>query len=306
MTDDVVVHVEHLRKVYGDVVAVDDVSFAIHRGEIFGIVGANGAGKTTVIECIEGSRKRDEGQIRILGLDIDENLHLIRPCIGIQSQRSGLQSRIKVWEVLDLFASFYEQPVDWQRLLAQVGLEEKRDARFGQLSGGQRQRLFVALALINEPEVLFLDELSTGLDPHARRAIWKLVEEIRESGRTIVLTTHSMEEAERLCDRVAIMDHGRIVALGSPQNLIRTLSGEARLLFTSAVPFEDEILTQLSSVSHVEQQGAHTVVFGRGNEFVSEVVETLRKENVHPADLRTEQSSLEDVFLAVTGQGPCN
>src|ERR1700682_6298437 len=212
-----VIQVSGIRKTYGKTVAVDEVSFEVHDGEIFGLIGPNGDGKTTTMECVEGLRKPDRGSISVLGLDPYRQVYQLQDRIGVQLQQAQLQKRIKVWEPVDLWASLYKKkPSDAARLLEQLGLTEKRDAWFMNLSGGQKQRLFIALALINDPEVVFLDELTTGLDPQARRAIWELVRGIRQRGKTVLLTTHLMEEAERLCDRVAIIDHGRIVDIDTP------------------------------------------------------------------------------------------
>src|SRR4030042_4120052 len=220
---DTIVQVEGLRKVYGATVAVDDVSFEVRQGEIFGMVGPNGAGKTTTIECLEGLRKPDQGIVRVLGMDPQRDGQILRERTGTQLQQSNLPERMRVWEALDLYASFYSKAADWKVLLAQLGLEEKRNAPFAKLSGGQKQRLFIALALLPDPELIFLDELTTGLDPQARHAIWDLVRGVRTRGKTVLMTTHFMEEAERLCDRVAILDHGRIGALDTPPAFIRGL-----------------------------------------------------------------------------------
>ncbi|MFQ6114580.1 MAG: ABC transporter ATP-binding protein [bacterium] len=297
-----VVQVENLRKVYGSVVAVDDISFEVYEGEIFGMVGPNGAGKTTTIECIEGLRPPDRGKVQVLGLDPQRQGYALAERIGVQLQESELQHHIKVWEALDLFASFYARSADWQPVLQSLGLADKRHARFAKLSGGQKQRLFIALALVNDPELVFFDELTTGLDPQARRAMWDLVREIRNRGKTVFLTTHFMEEAERLCDRVAIIDQGRIVALDSPENLIRSLGAENRVVFTTDGAFELDRLRQLASVSQVEQIGERIVVYGQADRLVVEVVKALSTNGVHFRDLRTEQANLEDVFLALTGR----
>ncbi len=240
---DTIVQVEGLRKVYGATVAVEDVSFEVREGEIFGMVGPNGAGKTTTIECLEGLRKPDQGMVRVLGMDPQRDGQILRERTGIQLQQSNLPERMRVWEALDLYASFYPKAADWKVLLAQLGLEEKRNAPFAKLSGGQKQRLFIALALLPDPQLVFLDELTTGLDPQARHAIWDLVRDVRAKGKTVLLTTHFMEEAERLCDRVAILDHGRIVALDTPAALIRALGAEERVVFsldgTLPAGFED-------------------------------------------------------------------
>jgi ABC-2 type transport system ATP-binding protein len=216
----VVVRVAGICKSYGRLTAVDGVSFDVRQGEIFGLIGPNGAGKTTTLECVEGVRRPDRGQISVLGLDPIRDRRALQRRIGVQLQSAQLQKRITVGEAIDLWTSLYDHAVNGQTLLEQLGLTARRDAWFMSLSGGQRQRLFIALALVNDPEVVFLDELTTGLDPQARRAIWTLVRGIRDRGKTVVLTTHSMEEAERLCDRVAIIDHGRIVEIDSPETLV--------------------------------------------------------------------------------------
>jgi len=302
MDDKVVVQVERLRKVYGSVVAVDDISFKVYEGEIFGIVGLNGAGKTTSIECIEGIRQPDGGQIQVLGLDPQQDGYALRKRIGIQLQQSQLQDRLKVWEALHLFAAFYVHSVDGQQLLEQLGLADKRDTPFAKLSGGQQQRLFIALALINDPEVVFLDELTTGLDPQARHAMWDLVKEIRDRGKTVMLITHFMEEAERLCDRVAIIDHGQIVALDTPEKLIRSLGIDNRVVFSVEGLFDPQLLEGVEEVSRVEPIGERVIVHGRGDWLVSNVVNALTANGLRLRDLRTEQPTLEDVLLAQTGR----
>jgi len=302
MQDETVVQVEHLRKVYGSVVAADDVSFKVHKGEIFGMVGPNGAGKTTTIECIEGLRRPDRGRIEVLGFDPQRDEYALSERIGVQLQESALHDRIKVWEALDLFAAFYSRSIDWDPLLEQLGLAERRSALFGKLSGGQKQRLFIALALVNDPELVFLDELTTGLDPRARHAMWDLVRRVRDRGKTVFLTTHFMEEAERLCGRVAIMDEGNIVALDSPENLIRSLGVENRVVFIVDEGLERESLSGLTGISRVEQIGERVIVYGRGKELVGSVVNALTANGVDFRDLRTEQPNLEDVFLSLTGR----
>lgn len=295
------VRIEHLRKVYGPIVAVDDISFEVREGEIFGVVGPNGAGKTTTIECLEGIRRPDGGTIEVLGLDPVRGERELRQRIGVQLQQSALPLRLKVWEALDLFASFFDHAADWPALLDRLGLAEKRTAPFAKLSGGQKQRLFIALALINNPKLIFLDELTTGLDPQARRSMWDLVREIREQGRTVVLTTHFMEEAERLCDRVAIMDHGRIVALDSPARLVQSFGTETRITFTAEAACESR-LRGVSGVTRVDRAGDRVTVHGCGDALVGDVVGALSSDGVAFRDLRTEQPTLEDVFLALTGR----
>ena len=301
MSSKIIIKTERLRKVYDSVDAVDDVSFEVYEGEIFGMVGPNGAGKTTTIECIEGLRKPNQGEIRVLGFDPQKEGYSLRPHIGVQLQESSLQDRIKVWEALDLYTSFYPEAIDWNILLKQLGLTEHRDKSFVKLSGGQKQRLFIALALVHDPELIFLDELTTGLDPHARRTIWDLIREVRDRGKTIFLTTHFMEEAERLCDRVAIMDNGRIVAIDSPENLIRDLGTENRVVFTVRDRLSAEEMENLETVTRIETIGERIVVHGCGDGFVADVVNYLTAKKIHFRDLRTEQPNLEDVFLTLTG-----
>lgn len=260
---DSVVCVRHLVKHYPGVKAVDDVSFDVCQGEIFGMVGPNGAGKTTTIECLEGLRRPDGGTVQVLGLDPLRDRYRLRERFGVQFQSAALPDRIKVWEALDLFASFYPRSLDWHLLLEQMGLVDKRDAYFAKLSGGQKQRVFIALALVNDPDLVFLDELTTGLDPQARRAMWDQVRSIRERGTTVFLTTHFMEEAERLCDRVAIVDHGQIVALDTPQDLIASLGAEDRVIFELKGHMEEELLRTAPGVGRVERIGERVVVYGQ-------------------------------------------
>ena len=299
-----IVKVEQLRKTYGATVAVDEVSFEVQAGEIFGMVGPNGAGKTTTIECLEGLRKPDAGTVRVLGLDPQRDGHTLRTRTGMQLQQSNLPERMKVWEALDLYASFYPKAADWKELLVQLGLEEKRKSPFSKLSGGQKQRLFIALALLPDPQLVFLDELTTGLDPQARHAIWDLVRDVRSKGKTILLTTHFMEEAEQLCDRVAILDHGRIVALDTPAALIRNMGAEERVVFSIDGTLPAAFEKALSGAGRLEVQGERVIVHGISNKvpLVSEVVSQLTSSGIQFRDLRTEQPTLEDVFLKLTGR----
>lgn len=300
-----IVKVEGLRKTYGATVAVDGVSFEVQEGEIFGMVGPNGAGKTTTIECLEGLRKPDAGMVRVLGLDPQSEGQALRVRTGMQLQSSNLPDRMKVWEALDLYSSFYPKAADWKELLVQLGLEEKRHTPFAKLSGGQKQRLFIALALLPDPQLIFLDELTTGLDPQARHAIWDLVREVRARGKTVFLTTHFMEEAERLCDRVAILDHGRIVALDTPAALIRGLGAEERVVFSVEGALPADFGQALSGGTQVEVEGERVTVRGRNGRqvpLVSEVIGLLTAQGIRFRDLRTEQPNLEDVFLSLTGR----
>jgi ABC-2 type transport system ATP-binding protein len=300
-----IVQVEGLRKTYGATVAVDGISFEVKQGEIFGMLGPNGAGKTTTIECLEGLRKPDTGSLRVLGMDPQRDSQSLRLRTGMQLQQSNLPDRMKVWEALDLYAAFYPQALDRKELLKQLGLEEKRNTPFAKLSGGQKQRLFIALALLPDPQLVFLDELTTGLDPQARHVIWDLVRDVRARGKTILLTTHFMEEAERLCDRVAILDQGRIVALDTPAALIRNLGVEERVVFSleGALPLGFE--KNLSGAARLEVQGERVIINGKNGRkipLVSEVVNLLTEQGVPFRDLRTEQPNLEDVFLSLTGR----
>ena len=296
------IEVKSLAKSYGRLKAVDGISFAVGAGEIFGMVGPNGAGKTTTIECLEGMRSPDSGEIRVLGLDPRKDGRELRERIGVQLQQSSLPDDMKVWEALDLFSSYYRKPAPWQPLLDRLEITDKRNVRFSKLSGGQKQRLFIALALVNDPELVFLDELTTGLDPHARRSMWDLVRGIRERGKTVFLTTHYMEEAEHLCDRVLVIDHGRIVALDSPANLVRGLKSEVRILFTAGPGFDPASLEGLPGVSRVERIGERVMVAGQGDRLICLVINALDARGVRFRDLRTEQPDLEDVFLALTAE----
>src|SRR5476651_1690378 len=244
-----VIQVSSCRKTYGSTVAVDEVSFDVHDGEIFGLIGPNGAGKTTTMECVEGLRTPDRGTISVLGMDPVRDVYKLQERIGVQLQQAQLQKRIKVWEAVDLWASLYrKQTVDGDRLLEQLGLADKRNAWFMTLSGGQKQRLFIALALINDPEVVFLDELTTGLDPQARRAIWELVRGIRDRGKTVFLTTHLMEEAERLCDRVAIIEYGKIIEIDTPERLVARHCPERTVVLATDDPKAEERFLSIKGV----------------------------------------------------------
>jgi ABC-2 type transport system ATP-binding protein len=298
-----VIQVSGFRKTYGRTVAVDEASFEVNEGEIFGLIGPNGAGKTTTMECIEGLRKPDRGTISVLGLDPFRQVYKLQNRIGVQLQQAQLQKRIKVWEAVDLWASLYrKKEVDGERLLEQLGLADKRGAWFMNLSGGQKQRLFIALALINDPEVVFLDELTTGLDPQARRAIWDLVRGIRERGKTVFLTTHLMEEAERLCDRVAIIEHGRIIDIDSPESLVRRHCPERTAVVDTDDPAAAERFQAIPGVVEVTCAGNRFSIRGRGDDLVTEVIHCLSENRIRVTDFRTILPNLEDVFLKLTGR----
>ena len=297
-----VVRVSGIRMTYGKTVAVDDVSFEVKRGEIFGLIGPNGAGKTTTMECVEGLRQPDRGRIEVFGLDPTRDARALQDRIGVQLQEAQLQKRIKVWEAVDLWASLYPTTVDGDRLLDQLGLTEKRDAWFMTLSGGQKQRLFIALALINDPELVFLDELTTGLDPQARRAIWDLVRNIRERGKTVFLTTHLMEEAERLCDNVAIIEHGRIIDYDTPAGLVARHCPERTVVVATAHDDAASRFQALPSVDTVTGEDTRLTVRGRGDDLVTEVIHCLSEHRMRVSEFRTEEPTLEDVFLKLTGR----
>ena len=297
-----VIQVSGCRKTYGSTVAVDDVSFDVGDGEIFGLIGPNGAGKTTTMECVEGLRVPDRGVISVLGLDPFRDVYTLQRRIGVQLQQAQLQKRIKVWEAVDFWASLYRRPSsDGDRLLEQLGLADKRDAWFMTLSGGQKQRLFIALALINDPDVVFLDELTTGLDPQARRAIWELVRGIRSRGKTVLLTTHLMEEAERLCDRVAIIEHGRIIDVDAPDALVARHCPQRTVLLTTEDPIAERRFRELPQVESVIHSGFRFTIQGRGEDLVAAVIDCLSENRIRVTDFRTVLPSLEDVFLTLTG-----
>jgi ABC-2 type transport system ATP-binding protein len=290
-----------VRKTYGRTVAVDEVSFDVEQGEIFGLIGPNGAGKTTTMECVEGLRVPDRGTISVLGLDPARQVYALQERIGIQLQEAQLQKRIKVREAVGLWASLYRKPVNGDRLLEQLGLGDKREAWFMTLSGGQKQRLFIALALINDPELVFLDELTTGLDPQARRTIWELVRGIRARGKTVFLTTHLMEEAERLCDRVAIIDKGRIVDIATPAELIRRHCPEQTVIVSPDDSTGAARLGALPGVDSATGQDGKITVTGRGDELVGHVIRCIAEYRMNVTDFRTERATLEDVFIRLTG-----
>jgi ABC-2 type transport system ATP-binding protein len=297
-----VIQVSGVRKTYGSTIAVAEASFEVNEGEIFGLIGPNGAGKTTTMECIEGLRKPDRGSISVLGLDPFRQVYKLQNRIGVQLQQAQLQKRIKVWEAVDLWASLYRKTtIDGDRLLEQLGLTDKRSAWFMNLSGGQKQRLFIALALINDPEVVFLDELTTGLDPQARLAIWELVRGIRDRGKTVFLTTHLMEEAERLCDRVAILDHGLIIDIDTPENLVLRHCPERTVVVDTNDPAAAERFQTIASVDGLESVSNRHTIRGRG-ELVTEVIHCLSENQIRVTDFRTILPTLEDVFLKLTGR----
>ncbi|MFB6397628.1 ABC transporter ATP-binding protein [Polymorphospora lycopeni] len=296
-----IIEVDNLVKRYGDHTAVNGVGFAAEQGEIFGILGPNGAGKTTTVECIEGLRTPDGGTIRVCGIDPRQDSDELRQVLGAQLQRSELPEKLKVGEAMELHSSFYRAPADWRELIDILRLTDKLGTQFRRLSGGQKQRLSIALALVGNPRVAVLDELTTGLDPQARRDAWDLIENIRDRGVTILMVTHFMEEAERLCDRLAVIDSGRLVALDTPAGLVSKIDDRQRIRFRPSAPLDHALLTALPEVTSVERAGGQLVVTGTGNLLLA-VTTVLARHQIVAADLRVEQTSLDDAFVALTGR----
>jgi ABC-2 type transport system ATP-binding protein len=296
-----VIEVTGLTKHYAGQAVVDDISFHVEAGEIFGILGPNGAGKTTAVECLEGLRRRDGGDVRILGLDPLTDRHRLHQRVGVQLQETQLQEKLKVREALELYSSFYPRPADWCELLGRWGLNGKADTRFAKLSGGQKQRLFIALALVGNPEVVFLDELTSGLDPGARHVTWDLIGQVRAQGVTVVLVSHFMDEVEELCDRVAILERGRIAALDTPAGLVDRAGGEYRVRFRPMTRLDEQSLTALAGVLSAARHGAQVDITGTGD-FASAVTAELARRQVLVADLRIEGRSLDSAYVALTGR----
>ncbi|MFC4857803.1 ABC transporter ATP-binding protein [Actinophytocola glycyrrhizae] len=297
---DTVVSVEDLRKTYGPRVAVSDVSFEVRRCEIFGILGSNGAGKTTIVEILQGLRDRTSGQVSVLGLDPAREKNRLRRVIGSQLQSSALPERLRIVEAIQLFAHARNVPVDVEATMATWGLEPLRNRPFGALSGGEQQRLFVALALLGDPELVLLDELTTGLDPSARHATWDLIRKVRDHGTTVVLVTHFMDEAEILCDRVGIMDRGNLVACDTPGALTAHHGGPVTITFSTTNGYQPDHLLPIPGVDSATLGDGKVTVTGQSTAAVH-VAAALAEKGVTPADYRTHYPSLEDVFLSVTG-----
>ena len=295
------IEVSHLRKAYGATVAVDDVSFSVAEGTIFGLLGPNGAGKTTTVECAVGLRAADRGRVRILGLDPARERERMRLVAGVQLQSSALPAKLTVGELLELYQSFYPDPADVGELAQTLGLAGKRDDYYQSLSGGQKQRLSIALALIGQPKVAVLDEMTTGLDPHARRDTWDLIEQIRDRGVTILLVTHYMEEAGRLCDQVALVDQGWVVAAGTPEELARQAGTGTQMRLVPSGPFDERVLTGLPEVAAVEHHGRQVQVSGTGD-LASAVIGALAAAGVTAHDLELTSATLEDAFIKLTGR----
>jgi ABC-2 type transport system ATP-binding protein len=292
------VTIQHLVKRYGSFLAVDDISFSIREGEIFGIIGPNGAGKTTTVECISGLRTPDSGSISIHGLSPHKDRDRIREFLGVQLQESQMPPRLKAGEAVRLFASFYRNPVDPNRLLETLGISNVRNSIYKKLSGGQKQRLSIALALVGNPKVAILDELTTGLDPEARRETWALIESIRDRGVTVILVTHFMDEAERLCDRLALINHGKLVVLNSPE-AIAAQAGGSRVRFVPSKPVDDETLCAIPGVKDVERKEAYVTVVGTGD-LAATVIDYLARMGVHVSEIEARGGNLDDAFVRLT------
>lgn len=295
-----IIEVSGLRKAYGAKLAVEDVSFDVREGEIFGVLGPNGAGKTTTVECVLGLRTPDAGRIRVAGLDPGTQRQELTQVLGAQLQEGELPPKITVREVLELYAAFYPAPADWRPLAERLGLGARLTSRFAKLSGGQKQRLLIALALIGNPRVVVLDELTTGLDPRARRDTWQLIEELRDSGVTILLVTHFMAEAQRLCDRLAVVNAGRVVALDTPDGLVSQASTSADLAFTPSRPLTGEELAQLPDVASVRQRSGGRIVINGTDETVNAVIRLLARQQITAHQLRISEATLDDAFLDLT------
>ncbi|HVV21227.1 MAG TPA: ABC transporter ATP-binding protein [Pseudonocardiaceae bacterium] len=295
-----VIEVDSLRKSYGEHVAVRDVSFTVEHGEIFGILGPNGAGKTTTVECVEGLRSPDGGTVRVFGHDPVTDRQEVHRLVGAQLQESALQEKLRVREAMELYASFYPDPRDWRELLDVLGLTGQQRTQYRKLSGGQQQRLSIALALVGNPKIAVLDELTTGLDPQARRDTWDLIEDVRASGVTILLVTHFMAEAERLCDRLALIDRGSVVAIDTPAGLVDRVGGRRRVRFRTSGELSEGLLTALPEVTGVRRRGDTVEVTGSGD-LVGAVMGALARNRIVVADLRTEQAGLDDAFVELTG-----
>ncbi|MGW8388292.1 ABC transporter ATP-binding protein [Streptomyces albidoflavus] len=296
-----IIEVSGVRKAYGGRTVVDGISFTVEEGEIFGILGPNGAGKTTTVECVEGLRHPDAGTVKVAGLDPVRDRDGVTRVLGAQLQESELQPKITVQEALQLYAACYPDPADWRALAERLGLTEKLSTRFAKLSGGQKQRLFIALALIGNPRVVVLDELTTGLDPRARRETWALIEEVRDSGVTVLLVTHFMEEAQRLCDRIAVIDKGRVSALDTPAGLVSRAAGAVVTTFTPSAPLPAADLAALPQLASHEERDGHVTLTGT-DETVTALLALLARTGTTAHRLRIVEATLDDAFLDLTGE----
>ena len=293
--------VDHLRKQYGNTLAVADVSFSISEGEIFGIIGPNGAGKTTTVECISGLRTPSSGSISVYGLSPQKDRGKMREFVGVQLQETALPPRLKVGEAVNLFASFYARPLNPDELLESLGIRQIEDSIYKNLSGGQKQRLSIALALVGRPKIAILDELTTGLDPEARRETWDLIEGIRRGGATVILVTHFMDEAERLCDRLTLINHGAVAVLDTPE-AIAAMAGGTRVRFVPSRQLDDKTLLEIPGVTQVERKERYVTVIGNGDLALS-VMSSLAKIGVSVSELEARKGSLDDAFVELTKDG---
>ena len=303
MPDEIVVEVKDLVKAYGDVKAVRGISFNIAKGEVFGMLGPNGAGKSTTVEIIEGLRRADSGSATVLGINISKDTRTVKERIGVQSQSPALFPDLQVKELINFFRSLYKKSVPTSQIIDLASLQESRDILFRNLSGGQQQRLSVALAFVNDPEIIVLDEPTTGLDPQARRAMWEVIENFRNSRKTVLLTTHYMEEAQRLCDRIAIMDYGKIIALSSPQQLIESNIKENAIQFKMKEYPGDQVLASLPNVTKVIKEGDDIVVYTNNiPAVIAGLLSLASQRSTELSELSVRQATLEDVFLKLTGK----
>lgn len=293
------IQISHLRKAYGDTVAVDDVSLEVAAGEVIGILGPNGAGKTTTVECVAGLRRPDSGTVRVAGLDPATDRVELTRLLGVQLQESRLQPKLRVDEAMQLWSALYDDPLPWRDLLERLGLADRERVRFRDLSGGQQQRLSIALALVGRPRVVILDELSTGLDPRARREVWEIVRDLRADGVTVLLVTHAMEEAQALCDRIAIIDAGRVRAIDTPDGLIAGAVSATVTSFAADGPVDLEGLRLLDGVAAVRADGGRITVEGRDDVALT-VLERLRQQDVQPSGLRVVDGTLDTAYLQLT------
>jgi len=302
-TPETVVEVSNLVKSYGDLKAVNAISLSVTTGEVFGMLGPNGAGKTTTVEIIEGLRTADSGTVRLLGMDVSRDVRAIKERIGVQSQQPALFPKLTVQETINFFRSLYKKSIPVSDIIKLAALEESRKVLYQNLSGGQQQRLSVALAFVNDPDVIFLDEPTTGLDPQARRAMWEVVKNFHSTGKTVFLTTHYMEEAERLCDRVAIMDHGQIIALESPQRMIEQHIKESAVQFKMTNYPGEEALTKLTGVTKAVKEGDDIILYTNNiPSTISALLNLASAKSSELSELFVRQATLEDVFLKLTGK----
>lgn len=300
---DTVIEVKNLYKSYGDVKAVTGISFSVSKGEIFGMLGPNGAGKTTTMEIVEGIRNADSGEVEVLGMNIRQHQRQVKANIGVQLQTTSLYPRLSVREVLDLFGSFFPRHVSADKLIEMVELEDSSSKLCINLSGGQQQRLSVALAMVNDPSILFLDEPTSGLDPQSRHNIWKVIEYVRSEGKSVFITTHYMEEAERLCDRLAIVDHGKIIVTDQPKTLIAQHFKEEAIEFELDEHIDEEVFRQMAGVTNAQLENGKMIIYSSEVPItISALMELAKQRNIQLTNLYVRRATLEDVFLKLTGR----